>query len=485
RTSAVAGPVELVDAHRRPSPPYARGPEAARLGATAMLDVSDGLLQDASAVPEPSWAAIATRVSDDFDTRAGEAARHIGERSTPLARDIMARIGLAAGLGLVAVGLSVFVSVRFGRRLAGELVGLQQAALDLAGRRLPDVVQRLRRGEDVCSEAPEIKVGDTVEVAGVAKAFSSVQRTAIEAAVGQAEMRKGVNKVFVNLARRSQSLLYRQLAMLEAMERRASDPATLEDLFTLDHLTTRMRRHSEGLIILSGAAPGRGWRDPVTIYDVVRAAVEEVEDYPRVTIGVPHGPSVIGAVATDVIHLLAELVENAAVFSPPHTSVRVHGDMVAKGYAIEVEDRGLGISAEETVRLNTLLADPPEFDLADSERLGLFVVAQLAARHGIRVFLRPSPFGGTTAIVMLPGELVVEPADPRFTYSVEVERLPPADGLPRRVRQTVPADRAAAGTPAAGTRETREGGTGEGAVPSGAPGTSRDGRRRAGQEGGP
>ncbi|MGJ6968222.1 sensor histidine kinase [Streptosporangium sp. G11] len=436
----------------------------------------------ASAVPEPPWAGIATRLSDDFDKRAGDVSRRISERSMPLARDIMLRIGLAGGLGLVAVGLSVFVSVRFGRRLAGELVGLQQAALDLAGKRLPDVVRRLRRGEDVRSEAPEIKVGSTTEVAGVAEAFSSVQRTAVEAAVGQAQMRKGVNKVFVNLARRSQSLLYRQLTMLEAMQRRAGDPATLEDLFGLDHLTTRMRRHSEGLIILSGAAPGRGWRNPVTIYDVVRAAVEEVEDYPRVTIGVPHGPSVIGAVATDVIHLVAELVENAAMFSPPHTFVRVHGDMVARGYAIEVEDRGLGLSPEETARLNALLADPPEFDLADSDRLGLFVVAQLAIRHGIRVSLRPSPFGGTTAIVMLPSELVVEPVDPRFTYSVEVERLPPGDGLPKRVRQTVPTERVAPGAPLGGTRQTREG---EDAVPSGVFRVLRDGWRRSGQEGGP
>ncbi|WP_436758546.1 sensor histidine kinase [Streptosporangium sp. V21-05] len=440
----------------------------------------------ASAMPELSWAGIATRLSDDFDKLAGDASRRIGERSTPLARDIMVRIGLAAGLGLLAVGLSVFVSVRFGRRLGGELVGLQQAALDLADKRLPDVVRRLRRGEDVCSEAPEIKVGDTTEVAGVAEAFSSVQRTAVEAAVGQAQMRKGVNKVFVNLARRSQSLLHRQLAMLETMQRRASDPATLEDLFGLDHLTTRMRRHSEGLLILSGAAPGRGWRNPVTIYDVVRAAVEEIEDYPRVTIGVPHGPSVIGAVATDVIHLVAELVENAAMFSPPHTSVRVHGDMVARGYAIEVEDRGLGVSAEETARLNALLADPPEFDLADSDRLGLFVVAQLAVRHGIRVSLRPSPFGGTTAIVMLPSELVVEPVDPRFTYSVEVQRLPQADGLPKRVRQTVPSERTTAGVPGAGTRGAHGGGTDEGSVQSVVSGTLRDGRRRrTGQEGGP
>ncbi|MFI6455591.1 nitrate- and nitrite sensing domain-containing protein [Streptosporangium amethystogenes] len=433
-----------------------------------------------SVVPDPAWAEIATRLSDDFDSRAGKVSERISERSMPLARGILVQIGLAGGLGLVAVGLSVFVSVRFGRRLGGELIDLQRAALDLADRRLPDVVRRLRRGEDVCSEAPEINVGSTTEVARVGEAFSSVQRTAVEAAVGQAEMRKGVNKVFVNLARRSQSLLHRQLAMLETMEGRARDPETLEDLFGLDHLTTRMRRHSEGLIILSGAVPGRGWRTPVTIYDVVRAAVEEVEDYPRVTISVPHGPSVIGAVVTDVIHLVAELVENAAMFSPPHTSVRVHGETVARGYAIEVEDRGLGIPAEEMARLNARLADPPEFDLADSDRLGLFVVAQLAIRHGIRVSLRPSPFGGTTAIVLLPSELVVEPLDPRFTYSVEVERLPSGNSLPKRMRQTVPAERAASGAPGAeATPESR------GAVPSGVLASFRDERQRTGPEGGP
>ncbi|WP_051753510.1 sensor histidine kinase [Streptosporangium amethystogenes] len=433
-----------------------------------------------SAVPDPAWAEVAARLSDDFDSRAGKVSERISERSMPLARGILIQVGLAGGLGLVAVGLSVFVSVRFGRRLGGELIDLQQAALDLADRRLPDVVRRLRRGEDVCSEAPEINVGSTTEVARVGEAFSSVQRTAVEAAVGQAEMRKGVNKVFVNLARRSQSLLHRQLAMLETMEGRARDPETLEDLFGLDHLTTRMRRHSESLIILSGAVPGRGWRTPVTIYDVVRAAVEEVEDYPRVTISVPHGPSVIGAVVTDVIHLVAELVENAAIFSPPHTSVRVHGETVARGYAIEVEDRGLGIPAEEMARLNARLADPPEFDLADSDRLGLFVVAQLAIRHGIRVSLRPSPFGGTTAIVLLPSELVVEPLDPRFTYSVEIERLPSGNGLPKRVRQTVPAERAASGDPVAET--TPEG---RRAVPSGVLASFHDERQRTGPEGRP
>ncbi|SFJ93627.1 Histidine kinase-, DNA gyrase B-, and HSP90-like ATPase [Streptosporangium canum] len=421
--------------------------------------------------PAPSWATVAAKVSDTFDDLGGDVSKGISDRSGPLANGILLQIGIAGGLGLIAVAMSIFVSVRFGRRIGTELVGLQQAALDLAHSRLPDVVERLRRGEDVCSEAQELNYGTTTEIVNVGKAFSSVQRTAVEAAAGQAQMRKSVNKVFVNLARRSQSLLHRQLSMLEAMEQRASDPETLDDLFGLDHLTTRMRRHSEGLIILSGAVPGRGWRTPVTIYDVVRAAVEEVEDYQRVTVNVPQGPAVVGTVVTDVIHLVAELVENAAIFSPPHTTVNIQGEMVARGYAIEVEDRGLGISPDEMAQLNRRLADPPEFDLADSDRLGLFVVTQLAARHGIRVSLRPSPFGGTTAIVLLPGELVVATPDRQAAYSAEVEWVTTGSGLPKRVRQAVPERR----TVSAEAAER---------APSSVMTSFRDGWRRAEQESG-
>src|SRR5690606_44075 len=239
------------------------------------------------------------------------------------------------------------------------------------------------------------------------RAFTSVQLTAIESAVQEAALRQGVNKVFLNLARRSQSLLQRQLGMLDTLEREVTDHEILEKLFGIDHLTTRMRRHAEGLIILSGAAPGRGWRDPVGLFDVTRAAVEEVEDYLRVDVSVPHGPALVGSAVTDIIHLLAELIENAAIFSPPHTRVQVRGAMVARGFALGIEDRGLGIAPEEVVRLNALLASAPEFDLADSDRLGLFVVAHLARRHNVRVSLRPSPYGGTSAIVLLPQDLVV------------------------------------------------------------------------------
>ncbi len=245
------------------------------------------------------------------------------------------------------------------------------------------------------------------EIGRVGQAFDQVRQTAIRAAVDEARLRRGLNDVFRSLARRSQSLLHRQLILLDQMERRASDPEALDDLFRLDHLTTRMRRHAEGLVILAGAAPSRAWSSPVRMVDVMRGAIAEVEDYARVSVATRSQAALAGSAVADVIHLLAELVENATTLSPPYTSVRVSGDAVASGFAIEVEDRGLGMSPQRLAELNERLASPPEFNPSDSEQLGLFVVSQLAHRHGIRVTLRASPYGGTSAIVLIPAHLVV------------------------------------------------------------------------------
>jgi hypothetical protein len=229
-----------------------------------------------------------------------------------------------------------------------------------------------------------------------------VQGAAVAAAVDQARLRKGVNQVFLNISMRNQSLLYRQLKMLDSMERRTSDPAALAELFRLDHLTTRMRRHAEGLIILSGSSPDRGRREPVPVIDVLRAAVAEVEDYVRVDVVSESRDFVAGNAVSDVIHLLAELVENAAVFSPPNTRIEIRADRVGTGLVAEIEDRGLGLNEAERHSINQRLASPPEFDLANSDQLGLFIVSQLATRHRIMVSLRASAYGGTTAIVRLP-----------------------------------------------------------------------------------
>jgi hypothetical protein len=196
--------------------------------------------------------------------------------------------------------------------------------------------------------------------------------------------------------------------VLDEMERRATDPDVLEDLFKMDHLTTRMRRHAEGLIILSGAPPGRSWSAPVKLIDVMRGAVAEVEDYARVTVSTQSRAALAGSAVTDLIHLLAELIENATSLSPPFTQVRVAGETVANGFAIEIEDRGLGMAPQRVQELNERLANPPDINPANTEQLGLFVVGQLARRHGVRVMLRPSPYGGTTAVVLIPLALIVD-----------------------------------------------------------------------------
>jgi signal transduction histidine kinase len=318
-------------------------------------------------------------------------------------------LGIGLG-GLLVVIFSVFLLLRFGTRISRELTGLRNAAQVLSGERLPSVVRRLRAGDDVDvnAEAPPLVLGTrTREVTETADAFSAVQHTAIEAAVEQATLRKGVSSVFRSLARRNQSLVQRQLRMLDEMERATQDPDALSQLFRLDHLTTRMRRQAEGLIILSGSAPSRRWRQPVAVVEVLRGAISEIEDYVRVDLVTDSPDYLTGAAVADVTHLLAELIENAVVYSPPATRVAVRGGRVANGYVIEVEDRGLGIPPAVRDTLNERLAQPPDFDLTDSDQLGLFVVSRLAIRNAIKVSLRESGFGGTTAIVLLPSALVV------------------------------------------------------------------------------
>jgi signal transduction histidine kinase len=249
----------------------------------------------------------------------------------------------------------------------------------------------------------------------VAASQRDAHEQAVAAEAAEAALRNGFRQILASLGRRNQSLLHRQLRIIDTLEQQASSPAALAELFTLDHLTTRMRRHAESLTVLSGAVPGRSWSGPVAIVDVMRAAAAEVEDYTRVTVISDAEEAVAAVAVTDMIHLLAELIENATLFSPSSTRVEVRAERVANGFAVEVTDRGLGIPADQMLELNAHLAEPLDVGLADADRLGLFVAGRLAARHGVHVSLSPSPYLGTKAVVVLPDAIVVsETADQDF-----------------------------------------------------------------------
>ncbi|WP_406181212.1 nitrate- and nitrite sensing domain-containing protein [Streptomyces sp. NBC_01006] len=355
------------------------------------------------------WDEAANKVLDDLAVMGTAAGDRYQKRVEPVAMDVLVQAAIAGVLGFIALVFSVVLSVRIGRDLVRDLSRLRKEAHEVSGVRLPAVMRRLAAGEhvDVETEAPRLEY-EKDEVGQVGQALNTLQRAAVEAAVKQAELRRGVSEVFVNLARRNQVLLHRQLTLLDTMERRTEDTEELADLFRLDHMTTRMRRHAEGLVILSGAAPSRQWRKPVQLMDVVRAAVAEVEDYERIEVRRLPRLGIAGPAVADVTHLVAELLENATVFSPPHTAVQVHGERVANGFTLEIHDRGLGMNPEALLDANLRLAETPEFELSDTDRLGLFVVSRLAQRHGVKVVLQPSPYGGTTAVVFLPAALLTE-----------------------------------------------------------------------------
>ncbi|MEV4003097.1 nitrate- and nitrite sensing domain-containing protein [Actinomadura sp. NPDC049753] len=380
---------------------------------TSFTAVEDGILATRPGaklrISPDGWKAAAGTSIGAVDGALGKS-RALGAADAKKTSDeTLTRLALIGAVGLAAIVLTALLMLRFGRRISRDLLGLQNTARSLAEERLPDIVRRLSRGDevDVAAEAPPLEGGKTAEVFNVTAAFSSVQRTAVEAAVGQAELRAAVNQVFQNLARRNQSLLHRQLAMLDTLERKASDPDALADLFAIDHLTTRMRRHAEGLIILSGAAPGRGWRHPVGIVDVLRGAIGEIEDYARVEVVSTAEEAIVGSAVADVIHLLAELIENSTVLSPPNTPVEVDAGLVGQGFVVEIQDRGLGMSPEKLAAVNEQLSREPEFDLSNGDQLGLFVVGTLAHRHGIKVALEPNSYGGLKTVVLLPHSLVV------------------------------------------------------------------------------
>ena len=312
---------------------------------------------------------------------------------------------LVVGALLITILLGVIVA----RSLVRSLNTLRRSALEIAEERLPETVRRLSESDpgDVDLAIEPIGVLSRDEVGQVARAFDKVHAEAVRLAAEQALLRGNVNAMFVNLSRRSQSLIQRQLALISDLENREADPDQLANLFKLDHLATRMRRNGENLLVLAGEEPGRRWTRPVPLVDVLRAAASEVEQYERVELGALPTTDIAGRAVNDLVHLLAELLENSTTFSSPHTKVRVTGHILPDGRAlIEIHDNGIGLTGDDLADANQRLARPPVVDVSISRRMGLFVVGRLATRHGIRVQLRPGEGGGTTALVMLPIELI-------------------------------------------------------------------------------
>nr|WP_239589981.1 nitrate- and nitrite sensing domain-containing protein [Streptomyces aureoverticillatus] len=312
---------------------------------------------------------------------------------------------LNGALILLVLGVSLVGAFVVARSMIRSLRRLQDTATKVAQDRLPELVKQLSESDpqDVDTSVESVGVHSRDEIGQVAAAFDDVHREAVRLAAEQALLRGNVNAMFTNLSRRSQGLIQRQLSLISELESREADPDQLSSLFKLDHLATRMRRNGENLLVLAGEEPGRRWTRPVPLVDVLRAAASEVEQYERIELSAVPSTEVAGRVVNDLVHLLAELLENATSFSSPQTKVKVTGHALPDGRVlIEIHDTGIGLSPEDLAAINERLASPPTVDVSVSRRMGLFVVGRLSQRHGIRIQLRPSDSGGTTALVMLP-----------------------------------------------------------------------------------
>ncbi|MDT9683900.1 nitrate- and nitrite sensing domain-containing protein [Streptomyces sp. TRM76323] len=306
---------------------------------------------------------------------------------------------------ILVLGVSLIGAFVVARSMITSLRRLQDTATRVAQERLPQLVKQLSEADpqDVDTSVESVGVHSRDEIGKVAAAFDDVHREAVRLAAEQALLRGNVNAMFTNLSRRSQGLIQRQLSLISELESREADPDQLSSLFKLDHLATRMRRNGENLLVLAGEEPGRRWTRPVPLVDVLRAAASEVEQYERIELASVPATEVAGRVVNDLVHLLAELLENATSFSSPQTKVRVTGHALPDGRVlVEIHDTGIGLSPEDLAAINERLASPPTVDVSVSRRMGLFVVGRLSLRHGIRIQLRPSDSGGTTALVMLP-----------------------------------------------------------------------------------
>ncbi|MFF9194719.1 nitrate- and nitrite sensing domain-containing protein [Streptomyces sp. NPDC014779] len=353
-----------------------------------------------------TWMAVATAKFDGYTEVEKELVDKAVTEAADISADAQTDAYVTGGITVVALLAAFVLAGLMARQMSRSMRELRTAAFGIAEQRLPMLVDQLSRTEPgrVDTRVQPIPIDSTDEIGEVARAFDQVHREAVRLAAEQALLRGNINAIFTNLSQRNQSLIEGQLTLITDLENNEADPDQLENLFKLDHLATRMRRNGENLLVLAGQEPGRRWDQPVPLVDVMRAAASEVEQYERIDIaGVPDA-EIHGQAVTDLVHLLAELLENATTFSSPQTKVRVTATRLPDGRVmVEIHDKGIGLTAEDFADINHKLANPPTVDAAVSQRMGLFVVGRLSDRHGIRVQLRPSgEQAGTTSLVMLP-----------------------------------------------------------------------------------
>ncbi|MFB6620343.1 nitrate- and nitrite sensing domain-containing protein [Streptomyces sp. NPDC085524] len=353
-----------------------------------------------------AWQAAATAKFDGYDEVEKELLDKAVKDAVAVSEDARNEAITNGAIVVVALLAAFILAGLMARQMGRAMRRLRSAAFDIAEQRLPMLVDQLSRTDPgkVDTRVQPIPIDSADEIGEVARAFDQVHREAVRLAAEQALLRGNVNAIFTNLSMRNQSLIEGQLTLITDLENNEADPDQLENLFRLDHLATRMRRNGENLLILAGEEPGRRWDQPVPLVDVLRAASSEVEQYERIELSGVSDAEIHGQAVTDLVHLLAELLENATTFSSPQTKVRVNATRLPDGRVmVEIHDKGIGLTAEDFADINHKLANPPTVDAAISQRMGLFVVGRLADRHSIRVQLRPSgEAAGTTSLIMLP-----------------------------------------------------------------------------------
>ena len=376
---------------------------------TGSLAIGAGALGISPAAAPGQWYTAQTSTVDNMQQVELSLAQKIVTRAQSLQAGAEHSALINGIITVVILLLVLFATLLVARSLVRPLRRLREGALDIATVQLPERVRQL-------SEAPEraknmeiapIDVLSADEIGQVARAFDQVHSEAIRLAGNEAMLRSSFNAMFVNLSRRSQSLIERLVRLIDSLEQNEDDPGRLSNLFSMDHLVTRMRRNSENLLLLAGHESARKWSEAVPLADVARAATSEIEQYSRVTLRIQPGISVIGQAVSDVVHLLAEVIENATIFSPEDTPVHVSAqELTSGGVLIEVSDSGVGIPEARLSEMNWRLDNPPVIDVSVSRHMGLFAVARLAERHGVRVRLRPGSPKGLTALVWLPDSVI-------------------------------------------------------------------------------